>query len=109
MTVGDPTLGQIIGGKFQRHPVTSHDSDAVPAEPSRHHRKNDFPGIEFNGKHSGPELLDYLTHYFDRVFFWQIIRYIKQARSGLQIAPAPASLYYSTYQRFCRVPPPLPR
>ena len=75
MTVGDPTLGQIIGGKFQRHPVTSHDSDAVPAQPSRHHRKDDLPGIEFNGKHAGPELLDYLTHYFDRVFFWQIVRY----------------------------------
>ena len=53
MTVRDPTLGQIIGGKLQRHAVTSHDPDAVPAQPSRHHRKDDLPGIEFNGKHAG--------------------------------------------------------
>lgn len=73
MAVRDPTLGQIVWGKFQGNPVSIHDLDPIAPESASHCRQHFGAGFEFYRKHSGLEFLDNLAEYFNRVFFWQIV------------------------------------
>jgi len=67
--VSDPTPGQIVWREFQRNSVTIHYADAVAPQPSAHCREHGLSNIQFDGKHSGPELVNYLAHNFNRIFF----------------------------------------
>jgi hypothetical protein len=73
VAVSNSASCQVIGRQFQGDPVTSHHFNAVAAEFPGHGRQHRFTCVEFDRKHSGPEFFDNLTHYFNRVFFWQII------------------------------------
>src|ERR1700685_1804797 len=73
MPVSDAALGQIVGREFQGNFVAIHDLDAIAAESSRHGREHGSAGVEFDGKHTRFELFNDLAHYFDCVFFWQMI------------------------------------
>jgi hypothetical protein len=72
VAVSDSTLGQVVGGKFQRNPVAVHYLDAIAPESSGHRRQHGPAGVKFDRKHSSFELLDDLADYFDCVFFWQM-------------------------------------
>lgn len=71
--VSDPASGQIVRGEFQRNPVAVHHFDPVTPQPSSHGGEDGLSCIEFDGEHPRLELLNYLTHHFNCVFFWQII------------------------------------
>jgi hypothetical protein len=80
--VSDAALGQVVGRKFQRNFIAIHDLNAIAPEPSGHGREHGAACVEFYRKHAGFELFDYLAHYFDCVFFWQMI-FILSLKSGL--------------------------
>jgi hypothetical protein len=63
--VSDSTLRQVVRRELEGDAVSIHNFDSIAPESSGHCRENRFSRIEFNGKHAGLELLDYLTHYFD--------------------------------------------
>ena len=71
--VGDAAFSQVVGLKFQRNFIAIHNLDAIAPEPSGHGREHGAACVEFDRKHTGFELFDYLTHYFDCVFFWQMV------------------------------------
>ena len=71
VAVSDPALGQIVWRELQGNPVTIHYPDPVAPEPSAHGSEHGLSDIQFDGKHSGPELVNYLTHHFNRIFFRQ--------------------------------------
>lgn len=73
MPVSDPALGEVIGRQFEGYPVASHDLDAVPAKSSGHAGQYRLACVEFHCEHPGPEFFDHFSHYFDSVFFWQMI------------------------------------
>ena len=87
MTVGDPTLSQIVWRKLDRDPIAIHDLDSVAPESSRHCREDRFLSrVKLDGEHSGFEFLNHLTHYFDCVFFWQIVPFkINEWNSGVAL------------------------
>jgi hypothetical protein len=91
--VSDAASGQVVRGKFQRNPVTIHDLNAVAPKPSRHGGEHGFPDIELDGKHAGLKLLDYLPHYFDCVFFWQIVPFPVKL---VTVSPAAAAAAITT-------------
>jgi hypothetical protein len=72
VAVRNATLGQVVGGEFQRHAVAIHDFDAVAPESAGHGREHLGTGLELDLKHSGFEFFDYFTGYFDCVFFGQM-------------------------------------
>ena len=72
VAVSDPAFSQVVGREFERNPIAVHDLDSITPESSGHGREHFRAGFEFNRKHSGFELLNDLTKYFYRVFFWQI-------------------------------------
>src|SRR5271169_2707317 len=45
VAVGDSTLGQIVGGEFQRNAVAIHDLDPVPPESAGHGGQNSFARV----------------------------------------------------------------
>jgi hypothetical protein len=59
--VGNPALGQVIWGQFQRDSVAIHDLDAISPKPSGHGREDGFADVELDGEHSSSELLDHLA------------------------------------------------
>jgi len=71
VAVGDAAFGQVVWRELQRDPVAIHHLDAIAPESSGHGRQHGFAYVEFDRKHSGLELFDDLTHYFDGVFFGQ--------------------------------------
>ena len=73
MAVRDAAPRQVIWRHFHRDPVAVHDFDTVSPKSSRHCREDGFSYIELDGEHSSSELLDHLAHYFDCIFFWQLI------------------------------------
>lgn len=58
-------IGQVIRGELERYPVSVHDLDAVPSQPAGHGCQYGLPCLQLDGKHSGLELLNNLTGYFD--------------------------------------------
>ena len=82
MPVGDPAFGQVIWRHFQGDSVAVHDLDTVSPKSARHRREDGFTYIEFDGEHSSFELLNHLTRYFNRIFFWQIVPY--SVRKGMR-------------------------
>lgn len=71
MPVGDSAFGQVVGREFQRNPVAIHDFDPIAPESPRHGRQYCLACIEFDRKHPSFELLNNLSRYFYRIFFWQ--------------------------------------
>src|SRR5579863_4248840 len=73
MAVRDATLGQVVGRELQRNLIAIHDLDAIAAESSGHRRQHGSACVEFDREHSGFELFNYFTEYFNAVFFGQIV------------------------------------
>jgi hypothetical protein len=71
--VSDSALGQIVRRKLERNPIPRHDFDAIPAESPGHGSQHWHARVEFDREHPSPEFFDNFTHYFNSVFFWQII------------------------------------
>jgi len=65
VAVSDSASGQVIRGEFQRYPISVHDLDPVPSQPSGHGRQYSLADLQLDGKHSGFEFFNDLPGYFD--------------------------------------------
>ena len=88
MAVRDAAPRQVIRRHFHGDPVAVHDFDPVSPKSSGHSREDRFSYIELDGEHSSSELLNHLAHYFDCIFFWQLIP-LQANKNGAQDAFVP--------------------
>ena len=72
MTVGDATLGEIIGRHFQHDPVSRKDADEVQTHFSGNVGEHSVAVVEFDSEHGVRKQFDDLSRYFDSVFLGHV-------------------------------------
>ena len=66
---GDPSLAQIIRGKFHRDPVSGQDADIIHAEFAADMRQHLVSVLQFHLEHGVRKFLDYFSFQLDHVCF----------------------------------------
>jgi hypothetical protein len=69
MTVGDPTLCQIVGRHFERHAISGEDANSIAPKLACQVRQHRSLLIELHTEKSAGKLLHYCSCYFYTVFF----------------------------------------
>src|SRR3546814_702394 len=67
--IGDPTLGQVIGGEFDEHFVAHENADAVLAHLAGRVTQNLVIIFQFDAKHRVGQQFDHLAAHFQKFFF----------------------------------------
>ena len=71
--VGDPALGEIVGGQFDEHLVADENADAVLAHLAGGMAEDLVIVLETHAKHRIGEQLDHLPTHFEEFFFRQAV------------------------------------
>jgi hypothetical protein len=69
VTVGDPALGQIVGGQLHGHTIAREDADAVSAEFAGQMGEDGAVLIQLHAEQSAGEFFDNGSSYFNAIFF----------------------------------------
>ena len=69
MPEGDSSLGEIVGGEFQRDFISGEHPDAITAEPAGQVGQHDAIVFELYAEQTARKLFQHGSSYFDAVFF----------------------------------------
>src|SRR5258708_12628699 len=69
MTIGDASLGQIVGRHFKRHPIPCQDANPIAAQFAGQVSQHLALLIELHAKQTAREFLNYGSSHFNAVFF----------------------------------------
>lgn len=86
-SVGDPALGQIVGGELNRYLVTAQDSNVVLSHLAGDVCSDDMSVLKLNSKLSVRQRLDDGAFHFNMIFFGQIL--LLGCQTGAYDAPGP--------------------
>lgn len=86
---GDSSLGEIVGGEFQRDFISGEHPDAITAEPAGQVGQHDAVVFELYAEQTARKLFQHGSSYFDAVFFTHTPQ---NSNAGQRVGGRPAQI-----------------